>query len=42
MCNEVLIQLLCVSQLDGYFFTYSKIGTKLNPMDSYQKASVQM
>lgn len=42
MCNEVPIQLLCVSQLDGYFFTYSKIGTKLNAKDSCQNASVQM
>lgn len=42
MCNEVPLQLLCVSQLEGDFFTYSIIGAKVNTTDNYQNASVQM
>lgn len=35
MCKKVPIQLLYVSQLYGYFFTYYIIGTKVNASDNY-------
>lgn len=42
MCKKVPIQLLYVSQLYGYFFTYYIIGTKVNASDNYHNESVQM